>query len=252
MVVFGANDLRVFGKLIRMRFRIIPVLCMFWIPFTPSMHSDDASTGGSSSEDEVIFGTKHREARLTFETIVENAFGKRVISWDGSHRDELENSIRIGVDQFNRSGSSADRMNEVGTLLEDCLRGAMTESGLAVGIPKTRSGRVQRSGYPDLRLELDKRVYYIEVKTFSTSSIGSSQRTFYVSNSVDPKVTEDAVHLLIGFEVDKKSDDSYRVIRFLCRDIRKLACKVKIEFNASNLDMYQDLREGEWFEDTVE
>lgn len=252
MAVFAVNDLRVFGKLILMRFRIIPVLCAFWILLITSGFSDGSSTGVPKTQDEVIFGTKHREERLTLETIVENAFGKRVIPWDGMHGDKLENAIRSGSEQFNRSGFSADRMNEVGVNLEDCLLGAMAESGLTVGFPKTRSGRIQRSGYPDLRLDIDSRIYYIEVKTFSPSSVGSSQRTFYVSNSPDPKVTEDAVHLLIGFEVDKKSDDSYRVTRFLCRDIRKLACKVKIEFNASNLDMYQDIREGEWVAGAVE
>lgn len=199
--------------------------------------------GNSGEGQDILFGTGHRDARLSVETIVENAFGKRVLPWDGQYRDIFHEAIRSGAETFNQSGCSADRMNEISTKVEDCLMEAFRASGISAALPKTRSGKTQRSGYPDLRLEVEGQVYYLEVKTYSAQSRTSSHRAFYLSNSPDPKILEDAIHLLVGFEVEKRNDNSYRVTRFLCRDIRELACKVKIEFNASNLDMYRDVED---------
>ncbi|MBN2233898.1 MAG: hypothetical protein JW706_02030 [Opitutales bacterium] len=199
--------------------------------------------GNSGEVQDMLFGTGHRDARLSLETIVENAFGKRVLPWDGQHRDKFREVIRRGAETFNQSGCSADRMNEISTKVEDCLMEAFRVYGISAALPKTRSGRTQRSGYPDLRVKVEGQAYYLEVKTYSAQSRTSSHRAFYLSNSPDPKVLEDAIHLLVGFEVEKRNDNSYRVTRFLCRDIRELACKVKIEFNASNLDMYRDFED---------
>lgn len=199
--------------------------------------------GNSGEVQDILFGTGHRDARLSVETIVENAFGKRVLPWEGKYRDIFHEAIRCGAETFNQRGCSADRMNEISTKVEDCLMEAFRVSGISAALPKTRTGRTQRSGYPDLRVEVEGQVYYLEVKTYSAQSRTSSHRAFYLSNSPDPKILEDAIHLLVGFEVEKRNDNSYRVTRFLCRDIRELACKVKIEFNASNLDMYRDVED---------
>ena len=69
--------------------------------------------------------------------------------------------------------------------------------------PLTVDGRVQRSGYPDLRItDLEsKRVFYLDPKLYAAGSRDSSFRTFYFEPKKSTnKVRDDAVHFVVGFE----------------------------------------------------
>src|SRR5690606_2209187 len=96
----------------------------------------------------------------------------------------------------------------------------------------------QSAGYPDLAARKDGRTFYIEVKSFSAKTEDSTQRSFYLSPSDDPKITEDAHHLLFGVEMEALPGDQYRIARVELLDLSKLQCELKIEFNASNRDLY--------------
>jgi len=77
-------------------------------------------------------------------------------------------------------------------MLRDLLN---TAPGLSCDFPETAEGRVQRSGYPDLRLvdTVTKRVYYMDPKLYAAGSRDSSFRTFYFEPKVATnKVREDA------------------------------------------------------------
>src|SRR2546426_10122469 len=75
--------------------------------------------------------------------------------------------------------------------------------GLGCFFPKPADGKVQRSGYPDLRIVdlASKRVFYLDPKLYAVGSRDSSFRTFYFEPKIATnKVRDDAVHFVVGFE----------------------------------------------------
>src|SRR5206468_12685910 len=109
--------------------------------------------------------------------------------------------------RLNASGSAirqVDRSNEVSSRFEDTLRELLNStSGLKCDFPLTAEGKIQRSGYPDLRItDLEsKRVFYLDPKLYAAGNRGSSFRTFYFEPKKSTnKVRDDAVHFVVGFE----------------------------------------------------
>ena len=104
----------------------------------------------------------------------------------------------------NSSIQSVARINEVSSHFEDALRELLNStSGLACDFPRTADDKVQRSGYPDLRIvDLgSKRVFYLDPKLYAQGSRDSSFRTFYFEPKIATnKVRDDAVHFVAGFE----------------------------------------------------
>jgi hypothetical protein len=71
--------------------------------------------------------------------------------------------------------------------------------------------------------------------------MNESFRTFYFSPSDDPKITKDAFHLLMSFELDtaeRKGEKAFIPISWQIYTLDKLLIQVKHEFNASNKDLY--------------
>ncbi len=135
------------------------------------------------------------------------------------------------------------RINEGSKFFEDGLmEGLNAKQGLECGVPETREGDMQRSGYPDLRI-LDVEsgdVYYLDPKLMERGSVESSLRTFYFEpKDKTLKITEDATHLLVGIEHDGKDGEwtflSYRIV-----DLSGLQVRLKAEFQASNRDLYSE------------
>ncbi len=114
--------------------------------------------------------------------------------------------------------------------------------GLTCDVPPTRSGEHQRSGYPDLRIidAESKLVFYLDPKLVEQGSAASTFRTFYFEPKNETlKITDDAVHLLVGIEHDGKSGEwtftGWRLV-----DLSTLKVRLKAEFQASNADLYQE------------
>jgi hypothetical protein len=80
------------------------------------------------------------------------------------------------------------RINEVSSQFEDNLRQLLNAApGLNCDFPRTVERRVQRSGYPDLRIVdlASRRLFYLDPKIFAAGSRDSSFRSFYF----EPKST---------------------------------------------------------------
>ena len=135
------------------------------------------------------------------------------------------------------------RINEVSGPFEEMIRELLDATpGLSCDFPKTATERVQRSGYPDLRLvdEASKRVYYMDPKLYAAGSRESSFRTFYFEPKVATnKVREDAVHLILGFEHEKRKGGSWEFTRWSVVDLAEFKVRLKAEFQGSNRDMYR-------------
>jgi hypothetical protein len=135
------------------------------------------------------------------------------------------------------------RINEVSSHFEDLLRELLNAvPGLSCDFPRTTEDRIQRSGYPDLRLvDLEtKRVFYLDPKLYAVGSRDSSFRTFYFEPKVATnKVRDDAVHLIVGFEHEAKSAGHWKFTRWDLVDLAHFKVRLKAEFQGSNHDLYR-------------
>jgi hypothetical protein len=159
------------------------------------------------------------------------------------------------------------RINEVSSYFEDTLRELLnTTPRLQCDFPVTVEGKLQRSGYPDLRItDLEsKRVFYLDPKLYAAGSRDSSFRTFYFEPKRSTnKVRDDAVHFVVGFEhqLPLRSGSAsapsetgsgspkeggsvspktiWKFTRWDLVDLSRFTVKLKAEFQGSNRDMYR-------------
>ena len=126
---------------------------------------------------------------------------------------------------------------------ENTLRELLSSTpGLSCDFPRTIDGKVQRSGYPDLRLvdNATQRVYYLDPKLYAVGSRDSSFRTFYFEPKVETnKVRDDAAHLILGFEHEERKAGYWKFTRWDIVDLAHFKVKLKAEFQGSNRDMYR-------------
>ena len=138
---------------------------------------------------------------------------------------------------------SIGRINEVSSHFEDMLREVISaQAGLSCDFPRTAAGRVQRSGYPDLRIvdRASGRVFYLDPKLYAVGSRDSSFRTFYFEpKGSTNKVRDDAVHFVVGIEHEPRSEGHWKFTRWDLVDLSGFRVKLKAEFQGSNHDMYR-------------
>lgn len=189
--------------------------------------------------------------RFPLRTVMEKTSGSEVIPLDLSnpthrslHTTILDEAAKVG-EELSQEGSPAHdkrRINEVSALFENALKVRIDAlPDFSCQIPTTLKGKSQRSGYPDLRVEHlpTGTLAYLDPKLFEDSSIRSSLRTFYYeATSGNTKVTEDALHLLLGFPHDGKTSKwKFSTARLV--DLSQIELKLKVEFSASNKELYQ-------------
>lgn len=170
--------------------------------------------------------------------VVERLFGQPVLDHQAESIEALEAAAVAALDAINEKGIIAGRVNEVGNAVEPFVIAALTAHGFEADTPQARSGRRRSAGYPDIAAIREGDCFYLEVKTYHPSNEATTQRSFYLSPGDDPKVTRPAFHLLIAFAMEPAGDNRYlaRSVRLL--DLSELPLKLKLEFNASNRDLY--------------
>jgi hypothetical protein len=219
---------------------------------------------------ELILDTTGRKV-LPFDA--NNAVDQRVAKMISAACDETMKRLNAPDSEI----QNIDRINEVSSHFEDILRELLnTTPGLQCDFPLTVEGKLQRSGYPDLRItDLEsKRVFYLDPKLYAAGSRDSSFRTFYFEPKKSTnKVRDDAVHFVVGFEhqpplrsgsasapretgsgspneggsasplARRSSAEVAKTIWTFTRwdlvDLSRFTVKLKAEFQASNRDMYR-------------
>jgi hypothetical protein len=189
---------------------------------------------------------------LPFAEVIFDATGKRVIAVDPHNETDRRvlKQISVVLDEVVRPLNVPEsviqgipRINEVSSHFEDLMRELLNAApGLSCEFPRTADGRVQRSGYPDLRLvdEATKRVFYLDSKLYAAGSRESSFRTFYFEPKKSTnKVLDDAVHLVVGFEHAPQQDGHWKFARWDLVDLARFLVRLKAEFQGSNRDLYQ-------------
>jgi len=191
---------------------------------------------------ELIFDTTGRKV-LPFEPT--NAADQRVAKAISAACDETMNRLNAPDSAI----QNVDRINEVSSHFEDTLRELLNATtGLQCNFPLTAEGKVQRSGYPDLRIVdvESKRVFYLDPKLYAAGSRDSSFRTFYFEPKKSTnKVRDDAVHFVVGFEHAPRENGSaspnamWRFTRWDLVDLSRFIVKLNAEFQGSNHDLYR-------------
>jgi hypothetical protein len=190
---------------------------------------------------------------VPFGEVIFDTTGKRVLPFDPNNAvdQRVAKAIRVASDEtmkrLNAPGSTirnVDRINEVSSHFEDTLRDLLgSTAGLRCEFPLTAEGKVQRSGYPDLRI-IDlksKRIFYLDPKLYATGSRDSSFRAFYFEpRKATNKVRDDAVHFVIGFEhATREKNGLWKFRRWELVDLSRFTVNLKAEFQGSNRDMYR-------------
>jgi hypothetical protein len=189
---------------------------------------------------------------IPFGEVIRAATGKSVLALDRKGEADERVITRISyilkevMKQMNAPESpvqNVSRINEASSHFEDAIREKLNRvPGFTCDFPRTAEGRVQRSGYPDLRLveTATNRVFYLDPKLYAVGSRESSFRTFYFEPKVATnKVRDDAVHLLVGFEHEARSDGHWTFTRWDLVDLSHFKVRLKAEFQASNRDIYK-------------
>ena len=199
---------------------------------------------------EVIFDTTGRKV-LPFHA--NNAVDERVAKAISAACDETMKRLNAPDSAIQK----IDRINEVSSHFENTLRDLLNATpGLQCDFPRTAAGKVQRSGYPDLRItDLEsKRVFYLDPKLYASGNRDSTFRTFYFEPKKSTnKVRDDAVHFVAGFEHAPRETESaspnvggsaspkpmWKFTRWDLVDLSRFTVKLKAEFQGSNRDMYR-------------
>lgn len=185
---------------------------------------------------------------IPFPIAIKAISGFKVLAFDASIDEnkkllsQLSKAAQIGGKDAFDEGIITARPNEAGNHIEPFIVKALNQVGLKAGKPLSKSGKKKAAGYPDIQIEdSNGRVIYMDCKTYNTRTKDQSFRTFYFSPSKDPKITKDAFHLLMSFELDvadRKGKRAFIPISWQIYTLDRLLIQVKHEFNASNKDLY--------------
>ena len=176
--------------------------------------------------------------RIVLPELIKLISGNEVFDWDEAELPDFEKAAKSVLAQVTAKPIRADRINEAGNAVELLVLDALERVGMESGRPTPPSGRKKTAGYPDLFAVKEGKLFYLEIKTYSPNTLNSSQRTFYISPSEDFKVSRDGFHLLLAFSTLEIEEGMYSLTGFKLLDLYGLECGLKMEFNASNKDLY--------------
>jgi len=156
--------------------------------------------------------------------------------------EQLNKAAELGGKKAFQEGIFTARPNEAGNHIEPFVVESLRYVGLKADKPISKSGKKKAAGYPDIQIDDQSgRRVYLDCKTYNTLTKDQTFRTFYFSPSEDPKITKDAFHLLMSFELDtaeRKGKRAFIPISWQIYTLDKLLIQVKHEFNASNRELY--------------
>ncbi|MFU8893507.1 MAG: hypothetical protein ACNA8L_07760 [Luteolibacter sp.] len=234
-----------------------PISILFWIStISPLFAEPEQRNDAPPCEDtrlvQNLLANDLGNRRFEFSTIVRATSGKEVIPLD--HKNEIhkrllrhiETALAETIREQNREDAPVRelrRINEASRFFEDGLAEKLNAiEDLTCTPAPTVQGVLQRSGYPDLRLvdEASGTVFYLDPKLVQQGSDTSTFRTFYFEPKTDTlKITDDAVHLILGIEHDGKARE-WTFVGWRVSCLSKLSVRLKAEFQASNADLYRD------------
>ena len=185
--------------------------------------------------------------KVPFKLVIESIYQKKVLHFDGTKKEnkKLLQTLKlvaqdVGLEVNKSGGIKSKRVNEVGNYIEPFVKKALEKIGYKTLTKTTKSGKNKSAGYPDLQFKDELgRVCYLECKTFNLKSVATTQRSFYLSPSNDPKVNSDGFHFVLSFEIIYELG-SYKCVSYKIVSIENLSCDLKQEFNSDNKRLYAE------------
>lgn len=191
-------------------------------------------------------------SNIPFAEVVAATAGVKILPFDPDSADDqrilgkIAGAVEAVLADINQPGHpihEVGRINEVSGPIEDLLLEELDAiEGFICTYPPTAQGRVQRSGYPDLRLldEPSGRVFYLDPKVHADGSDRSTFRTFYFEPKVETnKIQDDATHLIVGIAHGGRVDGNWTFLDWNLVDLHDFEVRLKAEFQASNRDLYR-------------
>ncbi len=184
--------------------------------------------------------------RIPFKDVILATTQHRILDFDTNnpaHRElfqKISAAASSALTNARASGLFSARANEAGNHMESFVRAAFKNAGLNARVPITTTGDAQAVGYPDVEI-LSTPPCYVELKTYNASTANTTQRSFYYSPSEHPKVTHDALHLLLAYELEKTERDGKTAFvpkHWKLITLQDLEVDLKFEFNQSNRGLY--------------
>lgn len=190
---------------------------------------------------------------IRFADVVYATAGVRVLPVDTGDAADAEVVAALGAAMDRILAEFADpahavhripRINEVSGAVEDRMQEILdAKPAFSCAFPPTAEGRVQRAGYPDLRLEhlASGKIYYVDPKLHRKGSKRSGFRTFYFEpRTRTNKILEDAAHIIVGVSHTGREGDVWTFEKWSLIDLHDFEVRLKAEFQASNRDIYRE------------
>lgn len=184
--------------------------------------------------------------KIPFKDVILATTQHRILDFDTNNaahvalRKKILQAAALAGERARTNGLAAARANEAGNHIEPLVRAALREVGLSARVPVTTAGEAQATGYPDIEI-LGDVPCYLELKTYSAATANTTQRSFYYSPSAHPKVTRDALHLLLAYQLEKTGRDAkttFVPVHWKLITLQNLEVDLKFEFNQSNRGLY--------------
>ena len=99
-----------------------------------------------------------------------------------------------------------------------------------------RVRQLPKSGYPDIEIDYNGYIIYLEMKTSAVKK-NSGFRFFYYTGG--DKIKADARHLLLDIILTEETSRYWKVDSWALSNLSKLNVKVKKEFNISKSDLLE-------------
>jgi hypothetical protein len=184
--------------------------------------------------------------RIPFKDVILATTRHRILDFDTNnvaHRElfqKISTAASNALTNARAAGLFSARANEAGNHMESFVRAALKDAGLNARVPITTAGEAQSVGYPDVEI-LGDPPCYVELKTYNASTVNTTQRSFYYSPSEKSKVTRDALHLLLAYELDRterSGKTAFIPTHWKLITLQDLEVDLKFEFNQSNRGLY--------------
>ncbi len=184
--------------------------------------------------------------KIPFKEVILATTQQHVLDFDpnnAAHRElfqKISAAANAALTNARAAGLFSARANEAGNHMESFVRAALKEVGLTARVPVTTAGEAQAVGYPDVEIR-GVVPCYLELKTYSASTVNTTQRSFYYSPSEKPKVTHDALHLLLAYELERTERGgrvTFLPTHWKLVTLQNLTVDLKFEFNQSNRGLY--------------
>lgn len=179
---------------------------------------------------------------LPFNVIIKSISGFSVLPF--SKEEKIINLFGQAFNEaaitINNKGIKSNRPNEVGNYIEPFIKSSLIKVGFIADVPSDKNGRKKSTGYPDIDVQYKNKNFYLEVKTYNIKNINTTQRSFYFSPSENFKITKNAPHLLISYQMEKNENGLYYARHWKFYSLENLKVDLKHEFNQNNKKMYGD------------